>query len=69
MALGKARKTGMGSSSTSVLLHGMRPCTECGGTDRRESKPGNVVLTCYECGYRAEFEVVVLRDIASTEEH
>lgn len=69
MALAKASKTSMGSSSKIEFLHEVRPCPECGGADRRESRPGNIVLTCYGCGYRAEFEAAVLRDIASSEEH
>ncbi len=69
MALAKASKTYMGSSSNGVLHHEMRACPECAGNDRRESQSGNVVLTCYGCGYRAEFEAVVLMAIATSEEH
>lgn len=39
------------------------------GTDRRESKPGNVILTSRGCGYRAEFEATALRANRSNEEH
>lgn len=58
-----------GSSRNDVLHHKIRPCPECGGTDRRESKPGNVILTSHGCGYRAEFEATALRAIGSREEH
>lgn len=69
MALAKASKTYVGSSSNNALLHEMRPCPKCRGTDRRESKPGNVVLTRYGCGYRAQFEAVVPRAITSSKGH
>lgn len=68
MALAKAKRAHTGPTQIDKLLHDVQPCPECGGNDREEFKAENLILTCNDCGYRAEFDINVLKVIASAEE-